>query len=207
MRLTRTSTFFAALLFSGASAFAQTSTWDIDPMHSNVQFTVRHMAITNVTGNFHKLSGTLDLDPADVTKSRINATIDIASVDTREEKRDAHLKSPDFFDAAKYPVMTFKSKRVTQSGGELRMIGDLTIHGVTKEVTLAVDGPAKEVTDPYGMVRSGFSATTKVRRQDYGLVWNGVTKAGDAVVGDDIKISLDIELIKKTAPAATAATN
>jgi polyisoprenoid-binding protein YceI len=203
MRLTRTSTLFAALLFSGASAFAQTSSWDIDPVHSNVQFTVRHMAISNVSGTFHKLSGTLDLSQTDVTKSRISATIDTASLDTREEKRDGHLKSPEFFDVAKYPTITFKSKRIAQSGGQLQMIGDLTIHGVTKEVALDVDAPTKEATDPYGMVRRGFSATTKVRRQDYGLVWSGVTKAGDAVVGDDIKIVLDIELIKKTAAAAS----
>jgi polyisoprenoid-binding protein YceI len=207
MRLTRTSTLFAGLLFSGASAFAQTSNWDIDPVHSNVQFTVRHMAISNVTGNFHKLSGTVDFDGPDITKSRINATIDTASVDTREEKRDGHLKSPDFFDVAKYPTITFNSKRIVQSGGPLQMIGDLTIHGVTKEVALDVDAPTKEVTDPYGMVRRGFSATTKVHRQDYGLVWSGVSKAGEAVVGDDIKISLDIELVKKATPAATAATN
>jgi polyisoprenoid-binding protein YceI len=208
MRLTRSSTFLcAALLVSGASAFAQTSNWDIDPVHSNVQFTVRHMAISNVTGNFHKLSGTVDFNEPDVTQSRINATIDTASVDTREEKRDGHLKSQDFFDVAKYPTITFKSKRIVQSGGQLQMIGDLTIRGVTKEVALDVDAPTKEVTDPYGMVRRGFSASTKIHRQDYGLVWSGMSKAGEAVVGDDIRIALDVELVKKAARAGTAATN
>ena len=206
MQLTRTSGLIATLLFSGASAFAQTSSWDIDPVHSTVQFSVRHMAISNVTGNFNKLSGTVALGQPDITKSQISATIDAASIDTREEKRDGHLKSPDFFDVAKYPTLAFKSKRIVQAGDKLQVTGDLTIHGVTKEVTLDVDGPTKEVTDPFGMVRRGFSATTKVHRQDYGLVWSSVSKAGDAVVGDDIKIALEIELVKKT-PAAATSTN
>jgi polyisoprenoid-binding protein YceI len=207
MQLARAFSLLSTLLLSGASIFAQTSNWDIDPVHSNVQFTVRHMAISNVTGNFHKLSGTVEFDQQDITKSQIAATIDTGSIDTREEKRDGHLKSPDFFDVAKYPAISFKSKKISQSDGQLKMIGDLTIHGVTKEVALDIDGPTKEVTDPYGLIRRGFSATTKIHRQDYGLVWSGATKAGDAIVGDDIKIALDIELIKKTPTTGTASGN
>jgi polyisoprenoid-binding protein YceI len=188
---------FAFALLVGLPALAQTSTWNIDPNHSTAQFTVRHMAISNVTGNFTKVTGTVDLNEKDITQSQISASIDATSVDTRVAARDADLKSPNFFDVQKYPTIEFKSKRIVNSGGKLQMIGDLTMHGTTREVTLDVDGPTPELADPWGNSRRGFSATTTVNRKDFGLVWNNMLKTGEAVVGDNVKIQLDIEMVKK----------
>ena len=178
-------------------AFAETSTWDIDTAHSAAQFTVRHMAISNVNGSFTKVTGSVRFDDADITKSTVDATIDAASIDTRVEARDADLKSDKFFDVAKFPTLTFKSKKIVKNGDKVTLIGDLTMHGVTKEVTLDVDGPTAAVSDPWGNTRRGFSATTKVNRQDYGVKWQGTLKGGELVVADEVKISLDIELVKK----------
>ena len=178
-------------------AFAETSTWDIDTAHSAAQFTVRHMAISNVNGSFTKVTGSVQFDDADITKSTVDATIDAASIDTRVEARDADLKSDKFFDVAKFPTLTFKSKKIVKNGDKVALIGDLTMHGVTKEVTLDVDGPTAAVSDPWGNTRRGFSATTKVNRQDYGVKWQGTLKGGELVVADEVKISLDIELVKK----------
>ena len=178
-------------------AFAETSTWDIDTAHSAAQFTVRHMAISNVNGSFTKVTGSVQFDDADITKSTVDATIDAASIDTRVEARDADLKSDKFFDVAKFPTLTFKSKKIVKNGDKVTLIGDLTMHGVTKEVTLDVDGPTAAVSDPWGNTRRGFSATTKVNRQDYGVKWQGTLKGGELVVADEVKISLDIELVKK----------
>lgn len=190
-------TTLALALLATLPALAQTATWNIDPNHSTAQFTVRHMAISNVSGNFTKVTGTIDLNEKDITQSQIAASIDASSVDTRVAARDADLKSPNFFDVQKYPTIEFKSKRIVNAGGKLQMIGDLTMHGTTREVTLDVDGPTPELTDTWGNSRRGFSATTTVNRKDFGLVWNNMLKTGEAVVGDIVKIQLDVEMVKK----------
>jgi len=190
--------FIAAIVLLGIlSAFAQTSTWNIDPAHSTAQFTVRHLAISNVTGSFTKVTGSVVLDEKDITQSQVSASIDVNSIDTRVEARDKDLKSPHFFEVEKYPTIEFKSKKVVNSGGKLQLIGDLTIHGTTREVTLDVDGPTPELTDPWGNLRRGLSATTAINRKDFNLVYNNLLKTGDAVVGDKVKIQIDAEIVKK----------
>src|SRR5262245_34465966 len=179
------------------SAAAQTSTWNIDPNHSTAQFTVRHLAISNVSGAFTKVTGNVVLNEKDITQSQVNATIDASSVDTRVPNRDQDLRSPNFLDVEKYPTLEFKSKRIVNSGGKLQMIGDLTLHGTTREVTLDVDGPTPELSDPWGNIRRGFSATTTINRKDYGVVWNNTLKTGEAVVGDNVKIQIDVEIMRK----------
>jgi polyisoprenoid-binding protein YceI len=195
--LKKTTVFAALLALTTVAASAQASKWQIDPAHSEADFTIRHMGISNVHGRFGNISGTLTLDENEIAKSSVNADIDITTVDTGVAQRDTHLKSPDFFDVAKYPQMTFTSKSLSSVNGQLQLTGDLTIHGVTKPVILALDGPSKEQLDPYGKVRRAFSATTTIHRQDFGLVWNGNLKSGDSVLGDDVKVELDIELIKQ----------
>lgn len=184
-------------LLTSLSALGQTSTWSLDPAHSTAQFTVRHLAISNVTGNFTKVTGTVVLDEKDITQSSVSASIDVASVNTRVEARDKDIKSPHFFDVEKYPTIDFKSKKIVSSGGKLQVIGDLTIHGTTREVTLDVDGPTSAMTDPWGNSRRGLSATTTIDRKDFGLVYNNLAKAGEAVVGDNVKIQIDVEMVKK----------
>jgi polyisoprenoid-binding protein YceI len=176
-----------------APSFGQAVTWQIDPAHANAQFTVRHLSISNVSGQFNKMSGTIEFDDKDVTKSRVNATIEAASIDTRNGDRDNDLKSDGFFDVAKYPTLTFVSTSITSAGpGKLKMAGNLTIHGVTKPVTFDVDGPSEAIKDPWGNQRRGASATTTINRRDFGIV-----KYPAAAIGDDIKITLDIEFIHK----------
>ena len=148
--------------------------WVIDASHSNAGFTVKHLMITNVRGEFQKLEGTVSYDPAKPEATTIEATIDVASINTRDEKRDGHLKSADFLDAEKFPTITFKSKAVKTNGDELSVTGDLTIHGVTKEVVLEVEAPSAPTADPWGNSRVGTTATTKIKRDDFGMVWNGV---------------------------------
>ncbi len=181
------------------SAAAQTSTWNIDPNHSSAQFTVRHLGISNVSGAFTKVSGNVTLNDKDITQSQVNATIDAISIDTRQPDRDKDLRSPNFLDVEKYPNLEFKSKRIVKSGDKLQLVGDLTLHGTTREVTLDVDGPTPELADPWGNLRRGFSATTTINRKDYGVVWNNTLKTGEAVVGDNVKIQIDVELVKKKA--------
>jgi polyisoprenoid-binding protein YceI len=173
------------------------STWQIDPAHSNAQFVVRHMAISNVQGDFTKISGTVEYDEKDVAKSSVNATIEVGSIDTRVEARDKDLKSANFFDVEKYPTITFHSEKAWKDGDGLKVLGDLTIHGVTKEVTLDVTGPSAAIKDPWGNSRRGISASTKINRQDFGLVLANKTPAGEAVVGDNVAITLDIEIVQK----------
>ncbi|MGA8036428.1 MAG: YceI family protein [Candidatus Acidiferrales bacterium] len=183
---------FASVVCAAPSQ-AQTSTWQIDPAHANAQFTVRHLSISNVSGQFNKMGGTIRLDDKDVTKSVVNATIDVTSVDTRDSTRDNDLKSDHFFDVAKYPTMTFVSTKIEIAGaGKLKMTGNLTLHGVTKEVTFDVDGPSDAITDPWKNQRRGASATTTINRRDF-----GITTYPAAAIGDDVKITLDIEFIKK----------
>jgi polyisoprenoid-binding protein YceI len=196
MQRLKSAIFFFAALSLALSAAAQTSTWNIDPAHSTAQFTVRHMAISNVSGNFTKVTGSVVMEK-DITQSQVNAVIDAASIDTRVPDRDKDLRSANFLDVEKYPTLEFKSKRTANSGGKLQLIGDLTLHGTTREVTLDVDGPTPEVTDPWGNARRGFSATTTINRKDFGVVWNNTLKTGEAVVGDNVKIQIDIELVKK----------
>lgn len=177
-----------------AAAVAQAGTWQIDPNHSSAQFSVRHLGVSTVRGAFMKVSGSAQYDPADPTKDSLNATIQAASVDTRVEMRDNDLRSPNFLDAQKYPTITFQSRQVKSVGtGRMQITGDLTIHGVTKEVTLDVDGPSASIKDPWGNQRIGASASTKVNRKDFGV--NGAA----GVVGDDINITIDVELIQPPA--------
>ena len=171
--------------------------WKIDPAHSSVSFSIKHMMIAKVHGAFEKLAGTLHHDASDVTKSSVEATIDAASINTREAQRDTHLKSADFFDVEKYPVITFKSKKVEGSGEDLIVIGDLGIHGVTKEVVIAVDGLSSEMKDPWGNTKIGMSGQTKIKRKDFGLNWNAALEAGGVLVGDDVAINLDIQFVKQ----------
>jgi polyisoprenoid-binding protein YceI len=187
----------ATLLAMTAFSFAQTSTWEIDPAHSTAQFTVRHMAISNVTGNFTKVSGTVVIDDKDITHSQVTASIDASSVDTRVEMRDKDLRSANFFDVEKYPTIDFKSKSIHKNGDKLTVVGDLTIHGSTHEVSLDVDGPTAEINDPRGFTRRGFSATTSINRKEFGLAYNNFLKTGEAMIGDTVKIQLDVELVKK----------
>jgi polyisoprenoid-binding protein YceI len=187
----------AISLLASLPALAQTSNWSIDPAHSTAQFTVRHLAISNVTGSFTKVTGSVVLNDKDVAQSQVSASIDVNSVDTRVEARDKDLRSPNFFDVEKYPTIEFKSKRIISGGGKLQVIGDLTIHGTTREVTLDVDGPTPELTDPWGNSRRGFSATTTINRKDFNLIYNTALKTGEAVVGDTVKIQIDAEMVKK----------
>jgi polyisoprenoid-binding protein YceI len=175
----------------------QVSLWQIDPSHSRVSFSVRHMMISNVRGEFQKFSGSLKLNKTDISKSSAEAAIDALSIQTHDANRDQHLRSADFFDAEKYPEISFISKQFRSLGeGELKVVGDLTIHGVTKEVTLSVDGPTDELQDPWGGARIGVTATTKIKRKDFGLSWNVALEAGGFVVGDDITITIEAELVK-----------
>ena len=177
------------------SAAAQTQAWQLDPAHSAAQFAVRHMGISTVRGNFTKLSGTVQYDPSDPSKSSIEATIDAASVDSRVEMRDNDLRSPKFFDVAQFPTITFKSKRVESGGaGKLKVTGDLTMHGVTKEVVLDVEGPSEPFKDPRGNSHMGASATTTLNRRDFGV---GAIPA--AMVSENVAITLDLELVKQGA--------
>lgn len=179
-------------------AFAFASTWTIDPDHSNIGFKVRHLMVSNVRGSFDKHSGTVEIDDKDITRSKVNISIDTNSINTNVQKRDEHLRSADFFDVTKYPTMTFVSKKVAKAGKDkLKVTGDLTLHGVTKQVVLDVAGPTKESKDPWGNIRKGATATTKINRKDFGLVWNAALETGGVTVGDEVTITLEIEMIKK----------
>jgi polyisoprenoid-binding protein YceI len=172
---------------------AQT-TWTIDPAHTGIHFMARHMMFTKVRGSFKSFQGTLALDEADLTKSKVDVTIDAASVDTGEPKRDGHLKSADFFDVEKFPALTFKSKSIAKKGKDYAVTGDLTIHGVTKEIVLDADFEGKG-KDPWGNEKMAFSAKTTVNREDFGLKWNQVLEAGGVLVGTKIEIELDVQAV------------
>lgn len=172
------------------------NTYNIDPSHSSANFSIKHMMIAKVHGGFEKLSGKFQYDAANLANSSVDVTIEAASINTREVQRDAHLKSADFFDVEKYPTITFKSTRFEKVGGDLKIVGDLTIHGVTNTVTLEVDGPTEELKDPWGNAKVGASATTKIKRKDFGLTWNAALEAGGLLVGDDVSISIDVQFVK-----------
>jgi polyisoprenoid-binding protein YceI len=186
------------VLAVGAGAMsAQSKDWKIDAAHSEADFSIKHMSISTVHGSFRGLSGVIKYDPANPAKSGVEASIDVTSVDTGVAPRDTHLKSPDFFDTAKFPTMTFKSTSVSKAGDHYDVVGDLTLHGVTKQVVLKLEDLGKEETGMDGKsVHRGFSATTTINRRDFGLTWNGTLKSGDSVLGDDVKIELDIEAVQ-----------
>jgi polyisoprenoid-binding protein YceI len=177
---------------------AHADTWQIDPVHTSVEFTVRHMMISNVKGQFESTSGTITANGNDPASAKIDATIDASSIDTRVAGRDVHLKSADFLDVAKYPTITFKSTKVEATGPDKwKVTGDLTIHGVTKPVVLEVEGSGAPIHDPMGHTRAGASATTKIKRSDFGLMWNKALESGGVVVGDEVAILIDVEAIKR----------
>ena len=179
-------------------ASAQNATWQLDSAHSNAQFSVRHLGISNVQGEFTKVTGTVQVDDQDISKSSVTASIDVASIDTRAQGRDNDLKSEHFFDVAKYPTLTFQSTKIWKTGeGTAKMTGNLTLHGVTKEVTFDVSGPSKTI-QAMGGTRRGASATTKINRQDFGLTYlSNKLPGGDEMIGDDVTITLDIEMVQK----------
>jgi polyisoprenoid-binding protein YceI len=190
----KTLAFFALAAVAGLQA----ATYEIDSSHSSANFTVRHLMISNVRGQFSKVTGKVQFDPKNLAASSVEATIDTTTVNTREERRDAHLKSADFFDVAKYPSMTFKSKKFAAAGaGKYKVTGDLTIHGVTKEVVLDLAEVTPETKGMQGETRVGGQASTKINRKDFGLTWSKTMDGGGAVVGDEVQITLDLELIKK----------
>ena len=193
---------FVATLAAALSLPANAaSTWQIDPNHSAAQFAVRHLAISTVRGAFTKVSGTVQFDDKDISKSSVEVTIDAASVDTRVPDRDKDLRSDHFFEVEKYPTLTFKSTKVEQvEPGKLKVTGDLTIHGITKQVVLDVEGPTVPVKDPWGNQRVAANATTKINRQDFGVKWNAKMDNGGWVVGDDVTITIDVEMVQKGAP-------
>ncbi len=176
---------------------APLTAWKLDPAHSAAEFKVKHMMISNVKGSFSGLSGALQLDASDITRSSVEASIPVASVSTGDAQRDGHLTSADFFDAERFPAMSFQSTAVKRTGaGELAVTGDLTLHGVTKAVTFAVEGPTEPAKDPWGNLRVGLSAAAKVNRKDFGLTWNSALETGGVMVGEEVAISLDVEFIK-----------
>lgn len=173
------------------------STWTIDPVHSVAEFKVKHMMVSNVKGQFTGVSGSLTLDEGDITRSRVEATIDASTITTRDVQRDTHLRSAEFLDIDKFPTLSFRSTSVNKKGeGRLEVSGPLTIHGVTRDVTFKVEGPSPETPDPWGKTRRGLSAETKISRKDYGLIWNATLESGGVLVGDEVSITLDVELVK-----------
>jgi polyisoprenoid-binding protein YceI len=187
----------ALLLIAAISCSAQVTTWQIDPAHSAAQFSVRHMMISTVRGEFQKMTGTVQLDDKDITKSSVEVTIDTTTVDTRVPNRDADLKSPNFLDVAQFPTMTFKSKSVSKAGeGHLKVVGDLTLHGVTREVVLDVEGPSPAIKMGNNL-RRGVSATTKINRKDFGINWSRTLDGGGMVVSEEVNITLDVEFTQK----------
>lgn len=185
-----------AVLSFAMPLLAQSTTWQIDPAHSTALFSVRHLGVSNVHGSFGKVSGTVNLDDKDISKSSVSATIDTNSISTDNDDRDKDLKSDHFLDTAKFPTMTFQSKQVSSGGPDKsRVVGTLTLHGVSKDVTLDVEGPSKEVT-AMGKQRRGFSASTTINRRDFGLVYGGNLPSGDAIVGDNVKVTLEVEMTK-----------
>ena len=186
-----------ALLLLSLPAVAGASSWNIDADHSNIEFKVRHLMVSNVKGTFGKVQGVVDIDDKNIAGSKVAVTIDTESVNTGVAKRDQHLKSADFFDVARFPTMTFVSTKVVPNGrGRLLVSGNLTLHGVTRPVLLDLEGPSADSRDPWGNTRRGISATTKINRKDFGLTWNKALETGGVVVGDEVAISLEVEMVK-----------
>ena len=180
-------------------AFSQVATWQIDPVHTSAQFAVRHLAISTVRGDFTKVTGQAQIDEKDVSKSQIEVSIDASTLNTREPARDKDVKGPGFLEVDKFPTINFKSKRIGRAAdGSLKITGDLTIHGVTKEVTFDAESLAPAIKDPWGNLRRGASATAKINRQDFGLTFNKALETGGLVVGNEVTMTIDIELVKKS---------
>jgi polyisoprenoid-binding protein YceI len=195
-----------AALVLAAPMVAFGAEFEIDSAHSSANFAVKHMMVSTVRGSFGKTTGKVNIDDKDITKSTVEAVIDATTINTNEPKRDEHLRAPDFFDVAKYPTITFKSTKVEKAGENLKVTGDLTMHGVTKPVTLTAEGFTTEAKDPWGNIKRGGVATTKINRKDFGLTYNAVLETGGVAVGEEVSITLDLELNKKkeAAPAAAA---
>jgi len=180
-----------------ATPQTSTTTWNLDPAHSVAEFKVKHMMISNVKGHFPKVTGVLTLDESDPANSRVETSIEAASIQTGDAQRDAHLKSRDFLDVEKFPTLSFKSTKVRHAGnGESAVEGDLTIHGVTRKAVFAVEGPTPAAKDPWGYTRVAISATTKISRKDFGLTWNAALETGGILVGDEVTIALEVQFIK-----------
>ncbi|GFO61077.1 polyisoprenoid-binding protein [Geomonas silvestris] len=194
--MSRIISMLAALALLALPVLATAATYNIDPEHSNTGFKVRHLMVSNVKGSFGKVQGSVVIDDQDLTKSTVSVSIDTASIDTGVAKRDNHLRSPDFLDVAKYPTMTFVSTKVAKNGSGLKVSGNLTLHGVTRPVVLDVEGLSAESKDPWGNLRRGASATAKIDRKDFGLVWNKMLETGGVAVGDEVHIMIEVEMIK-----------
>jgi polyisoprenoid-binding protein YceI len=180
-----------------ASTAAGVTTWKIDPAHSHAEFKVKHMMISNVKGSFSGITGALNLNDADPAHSTVEASIPVSTLSTGDAQRDGHLKAPDFLDAEKFPTFNFKSTNVTRHApGEHKVAGELTLHGVTQNITFEVEGPSEPGKDPYGNLRIGLSATAKINRKDFGLSWNAALETGGVLIGDDVFLTLDIQFIK-----------
>lgn len=194
---TATKTPAAAATATATATAPALATWTIDPAHSHVEFAVRHMMIATVKGRFGGVTGTVRTDETNPANAQVEVEIDAATIDTRESQRDAHLKSADFFDVETFPKLTFTSTRITDvSGQSFKLVGDLTMHGVTREVTLDVTSEGRG-TDPWGNERAGFTASGKLKRSEFGLTWNQALETGGLLVGDDIKITIDVELVRE----------
>jgi polyisoprenoid-binding protein YceI len=182
---------------AAAALAPQTSTWNLDPVHSVAEFKVKHMMISHVKGRFTGLSGVLTLDERDLLQSRVEATIDATSINTHEPQRDGHLKSADFLDVAKFPTLSFRTTNVKRTDEDvLAVTGDLTIHGVTRPVVFTIEGPTAPAKDPWGNTRIGLSAVAKIHRKDFGLTWNTALETGGILVGEDVVLTLDVQFIK-----------
>ena len=187
----------AWILLAAPVALLGQGTYTIDPAHSSAQFSVKHLMVSNVKGTFSGVKGSVTFDPNNLPGSKVEATIDVTTISTQEPKRDAHLKSPDFFEVEKYPTMAFVSKQFFREGNRLKVKGDLTMHGQTKEVVFDVDGPTQEVKTPMG-VRVGATVSGTINRKDWGLNWNRAIETGGVVVGDEVKITIEVEATKKS---------
>jgi len=187
-----------ALFFLVIPILSYAATWQMDPAHSSFQFKIRHLTVSNVKGDFSKFQGVAIIDDQDITYLKVEVAIDAASVNTDHAQRDEHLRGPDFFDVTKYPTITFISKKVIKTdANRLKVIGDLTLRGVTREITVDVEGPTPEVKDPWGNFRRGATATSKINRRDFGITWNKVLDTGGLVVGDEVNIYIEVELVRK----------
>lgn len=191
----RNKLFIASIAIAAYPCQAMSAVWVSDQAHSAAHFKVKHMMVANVNGDITGVDAKIDLNEKDITKSTVEATLDVGTINTNNAKRDEHLRSPDFFDTQKYPTMKFVSKKVVKSGkDELKVTGDLTIRGVTKQVTLEVEGPTQAFKDPWGNMKRGLNAETKINRKDFGLTWNKALETGGVVVGDEVKIEIELEL-------------
>ena len=191
-------TILLVCLAMGMPLIAGAATYQLDTDHSSIQFKIRHLTVSNVTGNFSKLKGTASVEGEDLATLKVEVTIDAASVDTGHQKRDEHIRTADFLDVAKYPTITFVSKKVVKADpGKLRITGDLTLHGVTREITVDLEGPTPEIKDPWGNFRRGATGTAKIDRRDFGITWNKALDTGGLVVGNEVGIQVDVEWVRK----------